>query len=84
MTHEERFFSGDVMTQHWSDEDGGVAVMAAKKKAAKKGAKKATKKPKPEADSPRPRDAAPPRRPASASNLPARTTAVGTGPGGQP
>jgi hypothetical protein len=43
MTHEARFFSGDVMTQHWSDEDGGVAVMAAKKKAAKK----ATKKPKP-------------------------------------
>ena len=36
MTHEERFFSGDVMAQHWSDEDGGVAVMAAKKKAAKK------------------------------------------------
>jgi hypothetical protein len=47
MTHEARFFSGDVMAQHWSDEDGGVAVMAAKKKAAKKGAKKATKKPKP-------------------------------------
>ena len=44
MTHEARFFSGDVMAQHWSDEDGGVAVMAAKKKAAKKGAKKATKK----------------------------------------
>jgi hypothetical protein len=32
-----------VMAQHWSDEDGGVAVMAARKKAAKK----ATKKPKP-------------------------------------
>jgi hypothetical protein len=47
MTHEARFFSGDVMAQHWSDEDGGVAVMAAKKKATKKGAKKATKKPKP-------------------------------------
>jgi hypothetical protein len=45
MTHEARFFSGDVMAQHWSDEDGGVAVMAAKK-AAKK-AKKTTKKPKP-------------------------------------
>ncbi|MGH7536478.1 MAG: hypothetical protein ACREMG_12995 [Gemmatimonadales bacterium] len=43
MTHEARFFSGDVMAQHWSDEDGGVAVMAAKKKAAKK----TTKKPKP-------------------------------------
>ena len=51
MTHEARFFSGDVMAQHWSDEDGGVAVMAAKKKtakkAAKRAAKKATKKPKP-------------------------------------
>jgi hypothetical protein len=45
MTDEGRFFSGDVMAQHWSDEDGGVAVMAAKKK---KGAKKkTTKKPKP-------------------------------------
>ena len=43
MTHEARFFSGDVMAQHWSDEGGGVAVMAAKKKAAKK----TTKKPKP-------------------------------------
>jgi hypothetical protein len=43
MTHEARFFSGDVMAQHWSDEDGGVAVIAAKKKAAKK----TTKKPKP-------------------------------------
>ena len=44
MTHEAQFFSGDVMAQHWSDEDGGVAVMAAKKKAAKKSAKKAPKK----------------------------------------
>jgi hypothetical protein len=44
MTHEARFFSGDVMAQHWSDEDGGVAVMAAKKKPAKK---KTTKKAKP-------------------------------------
>ena len=43
MTHEAQFFSGDVMAQHWSDEDGGVAVITAKKKAAKK----ATKKPKP-------------------------------------
>jgi len=43
MTHEALFFSGDVMAQHWGDEDGGVAVMAAKKK----GAKKTTKKPKP-------------------------------------
>jgi hypothetical protein len=42
MTHEARFFSGDVMAQHWSDEDGGVAVIAAKK-----AAKKTTKKPKP-------------------------------------
>ena len=47
MTHEARFFSGDVMAQHWSDEDGGVAVMAAKKKAAKKTTKKPKPKPKP-------------------------------------
>jgi hypothetical protein len=44
MTHEAGFFSGDVMAQHWSDEDGGVTVMAAKKKSTKK---KTTKKRKP-------------------------------------
>lgn len=49
MTHEASFFSGDVMSQNWSDDDGGVAVMAAKKKAAKKKTTKkpAKKKPKP-------------------------------------
>ena len=45
MTQEAGFFSGGVMAQHWSDEDGGVAVMAAKKKAAKKTAKKPKPKP---------------------------------------
>ena len=53
MTHEARFFSGDVMAQHWSDEDGGVAVMAAKKKAAKKGAEEGDQEAEAEADSPR-------------------------------
>ena len=28
MTDEARFFAGDVMAQHWSDEDSGVAVIA--------------------------------------------------------
>jgi len=42
MTDEARFFSGDVMAQHWSDEDSGVAVVAVKK-----AAKKKTTKPKP-------------------------------------
>lgn len=44
-------FSGDVMAQHWSDDDGGVTVMAAKKKATKK-TKKTTKKPKPTTSGP--------------------------------
>lgn len=44
MTKETAFFTGDVMSTHWNDEDGGVAVMAAKKKAA---TKKPKKKPKP-------------------------------------
>ena len=52
MTHEARFFSGDVMAQHWSDEDGGVAVMAAKKKAAKK-AQEGDQEAEAEADPPR-------------------------------
>jgi hypothetical protein len=42
MTDEARFFSGDVMAQHWSDEDSGAAVMAVKK-----AGKKKTTKPKP-------------------------------------
>lgn len=44
MTHEAKFFSGDVMAQHWSEEEGGVATMAAKKKPAKR---KPARKPKP-------------------------------------
>ena len=43
MTREAAFFSGDVMTENWKNEDGGGATMAAKKK----GGKKTTKKPKP-------------------------------------
>jgi hypothetical protein len=36
MTDEARFFAGDVMAQHWNDEDGGVATeMVAKKKPGK-------------------------------------------------
>ncbi len=46
MTREATFFSGEVMANNWSNEDGGVATMAAKKKAGKK---KPTKKPKPKA-----------------------------------
>jgi hypothetical protein len=47
MTHEASFFSGDVMARHWSDEDGGLAVMAGKKKGGKKSAGKPKPKPKP-------------------------------------
>jgi hypothetical protein len=43
MTDEARFFAGDVMAQHWSGEDGGVAT----RMATKKSSKKSTKKPKP-------------------------------------
>ena len=47
MTHEAEFFTGDVMVHNWSNDEGGVAVMAAKKKAPKKAPKKAKPKPKP-------------------------------------
>jgi hypothetical protein len=45
MTREAAFFSGDVMAENWKNEDGGVATMAAKKKAGKK----KTTRPKPKA-----------------------------------
>jgi hypothetical protein len=44
MTREATFFSGEVMERHWSNEDGGVATMAAKKKSGAK-KKKPTKRP---------------------------------------
>jgi len=45
MTDEARFFAGDVMAQHWSDEDGGVATkMTTKKKSTKKPKPKPTKR----------------------------------------
>ncbi len=47
MTDDARFFSGDVIAQHWSDGDGGAAVMAAKKKPAKKTPRNPKPKPKP-------------------------------------
>jgi hypothetical protein len=43
MTDEARFFAGEVMAQHWSDEDSGVAVMAPEMA----GKKKKPTKPKP-------------------------------------
>ncbi len=46
MTQETRIFSGEVMASHWSDEEGGVATMAVKRKGAKK---KTTRKPRPKA-----------------------------------
>lgn len=36
MTRDAQFFSGDVMAQHWSDEDSGTALMVAEKEGAKK------------------------------------------------
>lgn len=42
MTDEAKFFAGDVMAQHWSDEDNGVATIATEI-----AGKKKTPKPKP-------------------------------------
>jgi hypothetical protein len=44
MTDEARFFAGDVMAQHWSDEEGGVATETVAKKKPGKPKPKPTKR----------------------------------------
>jgi hypothetical protein len=44
MTDEARLFAGDVMAQHWSDEEGGVATVTVAKKKPGKPKPKPTKR----------------------------------------